>query len=100
MKRFAVLTLVLSLALLLGACSKTLNVADLELEEDLSTVAETETGGTVSDVSCPEEIDDPADGAAFTCELSLEDGSTLTANLELEEADDGSFQATFQGFDE
>ena len=99
-KRFSILALVLSFALVLGACSKSLTVADLELEEDLSSVAETETGGTVTDVSCPESIDDPADGTTFSCDLSMEDGSTLTANLELEESEDGTFQATFQGFDE
>jgi hypothetical protein len=99
-KRFAILALVLSFALLAGACSKSLNVADLELEEDLKQVGEAETLQPVSEVSCPETIDDPAAGTAFSCELTLEDGSTATANLELEEDEDGAFQATYVGIDQ
>jgi hypothetical protein len=99
-KRFAILALVLSFALLAGACSKSLNVADLELEEDLKQVGEAETLQPVSEVSCPETIDDPAAGTTFSCELTLEDGSTATANLELEEDEDGAFQATYVGIDQ
>lgn len=99
-KRFAVLALVLSFALVAGACSKSVNVADLELEEDLKQVGEAETLQPVTDVSCPETIDDAEDGSEFSCELTLEDGSMATANLKLEEDEDGAFQATYQGIDQ
>lgn len=99
-KRGAVLALVLLSALALGACSQSVNVADLELEEDLRDVGEAETQMAVTDVTCPESIDDAADGSEFSCELELEDGSTVTANLTLEEDDEGTFQATYQGLEE
>lgn len=99
-KRFVVLALVLSFALLLGACSQSIDVADLEIEGDLSDVAETETGLTATDVTCPETIEEPTDGVEFTCDIEMDDGSTLTANLTLEEDDEGTFQTTFQGFEE
>lgn len=61
---------------------------------------ETETLQLVTDVSCPETIEDAEDGSTFSCELTLEDGSTATANLELEEDEDGAFPATYQGIDQ
>ena len=100
MKRFSILALVLSFALIAGACSKSVNVADLELEEDLKQVGEAETLQPVTEVSCPETIEDAEDGSTFSCELTLEDGSTATANLRLEEDEDGAFQANYDGLEE
>jgi hypothetical protein len=86
-------------ALVFSGCSKTLNVADLEIEQDLKDVGEAETLQTVTDVTCPDEISDPKDGTTFTCELKLDDGSTVTANLKLSESDDGTFQANYEGIE-
>ena len=99
-RRFAILALLLSFALVAGACSKSVNVADLELEEDLKQVGEAETLQPVTEVSCPETIEDAQDGSTFSCELTLDDGSTATANLKLEEDDEGAFQATYEGIDQ
>ncbi len=99
-KRLVLLVLVLSSALVVSGCTKTLAVSDLQLEEDLTAVVETETGQAVADVTCPEEIEDPEDGTTFTCDLELDDGSTVTANIELEEEENGNFTATYQGLEE
>jgi hypothetical protein len=97
-KHAALPALILAMGLLFVACSKTLNVSDLAIESDLKQVGETQTGQTVTDVSCPDQIDDPKDGTTFECELTLEDDSKLTAKLELKETD-GKFQATLQGLE-
>lgn len=98
-KRFA-LPVLLSATLVFGvACTKTLDVADLKLEEDLKAVGEAETGIPVTEVDCPEEIEDPEEGTEFQCDLTLEDGSVITVNLSLEEGEDDKLQATYQGIE-
>ena len=99
LRKSIVLPLLLSFSLVFTGCSKSIDVADLEIENDLKAAGEAESGQTVSEVDCPEKVEDPKDGAAFSCDLVLEDGSTLTANLTLEEDAGGKFQATFQGFE-
>lgn len=98
LRKSAVVPVLLSCALAFGGCSKSVDVADFELEGDLTAVVEAETLQTVTDVSCPETIDDPEAGTTFQCDVELEDGSTVTVNLELEE-DDGEFSATYQGIE-
>ena len=97
--RAAIPAVLLASALFFTGCSKTINVSDLEITEDLKSIGQQETGQSVTDVSCPEQIDDPKDGTAFSCDLTLEDGSTVTANLTLEVQENGNFQATYQGIE-
>ena len=99
LRKSIVLPLLLSFSLVFTGCSKSIDVADLEIENDLKAAGEAESGQTVSEVDCPEKVEEPKDGVAFSCDLVLEDGSTVTANLTLEEDADGKFQATFQGFE-
>lgn len=97
--RLALPAALLAGALLFTGCSKTIQVSDLEIEQDLKDIGQQETGQTVTDVSCPEEINDPKDGTPFACDLTLDDGSTVTANLTLEVQENGNFQATYQGIE-
>ncbi len=98
LNRLAV-TALLASALILTGCSKTLNVDDLELTEDLTDVVEAETGSVVTDVSCPDTLEDPEAGTTFDCDVEAEDGSTVTVHLELEQDEDDTFRATYQGID-
>ncbi len=88
----------LACVLVFVGCSKSVDVADFELEGDLTAVVESETLQTVTDISCPETIEDPEAGTTFQCDVDLEDGTTVTVNLELEESD-GKFSATYQGIE-
>lgn len=100
-KKWAVLVVALGVAAtVLGACSKSVNVEDLDLEEDLTGVVEAETGQTVADLSCPETVDDAKDGSEFSCDAELDDGSSVTINLKLEETEDNIFRATYEGLEE
>lgn len=99
LRKSIVLPLLLSFSLVFTGCSKSIDVADLEIENDLKAAGEEASGQPVSEVNCPEKIEEPKDGAAFSCDLVLEDGSTLTANLILEEDEDGKFQSKLQGFE-
>lgn len=92
--------LLLSALFVLGACSKTLDVGDLELEPDLTAAVEEGSGQKVTDIKCPETIDDPKEGTPFSCDVTVEDGQVITVNLELQEQEDGKLQATFVGIDE
>ena len=99
-KKLGVFIALFAIATVLGACSKSVNVEDLDLEEDLTSVVEVETGQTVADLSCPETVDDAKDGSEFSCDAELDDGSTVTVNLKLEETSDNTFRATYEGIEE
>ena len=79
----------------LGACSNTLQVSDLELEPDLIAAVEDASGQKVTDVECPEEIEDPKEGTKFFCDVTVEGGDSVTIDLELRETEDGELQAHF-----
>lgn len=99
-KKLDVFIALFAIAAVLGACSKSVSVEDLDLEEDLTAVVESETGQTVADLSCPDTVDDAKDGSEFSCDAELDDGSTVTVNLKLEETSDNTFRATYEGIDE
>lgn len=94
-KGSAVLMLLVSSLFVLGACTKTLDVSDLELEPDLTAAVEDASGQKVTDIECPEEIEDPKEGTRFSCDVTVESGQSVTIDLELKETEGGELQAHF-----
>lgn len=97
-KQVLLVAFVLAFGFVAAACSNTVSVEDLELDSDLKSLGETETGQPVTEVDCPEEVN-AEEGYEFSCDLTLEDGSTITANLVMKEGDDGKFQANLDSID-
>lgn len=71
--------------LALGACSKTLEMDDVESEIQ-NGIAE-QTGVTVTSVECPDEVE-AAEGDTFECTATAEDGSEATVEV-TQTSDDG-----------
>ena len=75
----------LAMMLMLGACSKTLEMD--EVESQIQTGIEEQTGATVTEVSCPEEVE-AKEGDTFDCTVKAEDGTEGTVEV-TQTSDDG-----------
>lgn len=68
----------LAIGLLAAACSRTLDMD--QVESDLKTQAEQEFGTTGLTVTCPDDVQVEA-GATFTCEASDASGATMVLTV-------------------
>ena len=76
---------VLAVVFALGACSKTLDID--EIEDQISTGIEEQTGAQVSEVDCPDEVD-AEEGDTFDCTVTAEDGTEANVKV-TQTSDDG-----------
>ena len=91
MQRARAATWVMALAvmlLLLAACSKTLEMDDVESE--IQDGITEQTGIPVSDVDCPDEVE-AEEGGTFECTATGEDGSEATVEV-TQTSDDGDIR--------
>ena len=82
-----------AVALLLAACSSTVDSA--ELEEEIKTQLETQVGEELESVDCPEDIS-ADEGDTFTCTLTDRNDTTLDVNGTFTDAD-GNFEVEVAG---
>ena len=85
MRRVAWIVAVPAAVLLLGACSKTLEMD--EVESQIKTGIEQQTGATVTEINCPDEVE-AKDGDTFDCTVTADDGSEATVEV-TQTSDDG-----------
>ena len=85
-RRAAWIVAVLATMLMLGACSKTLEMD--EVESQITTGIEEQTGATVAEIECPEEVE-AKEGDTFECSVRGEDGSEATVEV-TQTSDDGA----------
>ena len=83
MKNRFVRVAVLAATLLLAACGKVIDTE--ELESQLATELQAQTGVTVTSVDCPEDVD-AEQGDTFNCTATADDGST--ADIKVTQTDD------------